>query len=109
MTTTRRSRNRRNDVAGADLEALKKATRQVLWHCGVPYSPNKIARLCITFVERVAPKQIAFADYLATQVELSAAQRRLVLTDPSLASMLTYADPTGEQATTNVLRGRRSS
>ena len=89
-----------------DMESLKKAARTILWNVGIDYSPNKIARLCVTFRDRVEGNGFAFFDFLANSVRLSEQQRRDALADPDVRRVISWADPTGETAVRNVIRER---
>ena len=99
------STTRRNNVTG--IEDLKKVARTILWNVGFNYSPNKIARLCLTFSERVERNGFDFFDFLANTVQLDADQRRRALANPEIARAISYADPTGEAAVRNVMRQAR--
>ena len=99
----RTSTSRWNNVT---VEDLKKAARAVLWDAGIDYSPNKIARLCLRYLDHVQHKGCSFLDFLSVTVQVDAERLRRAATDPSVARVLTYADPTGELAVSNVIRGR---
>lgn len=94
-------------MTSSDMEALKAAARTILWNVGIDYSPNKIARLCLRFRDRVERNGFGFFDFLANSVALSAQQRRAALSNPDVARAISYADPTGETAVANVMRERR--
>jgi hypothetical protein len=47
---------------------------------------------------------LAFEEFLANSVQLTAEQRRRALANPDIARVIAYADPTGEAAVNNVLR-----
>ena len=49
---------------------------------------------------------LLFGDYLVARVELNVRQRRWLEERADLRYLLTYADPTGENAARNVDRGR---
>ena len=87
-------------------EALKADSRLILDACNVPATPNFINRVVMRYVGRVAHTGFPFAPWLVSQVQLTAEQRRRAATDPQLAYMLSYADPVGETAIHNVLKGR---
>lgn len=92
----------------ADIEDLKVAASAVLWNCGIDYGPSKIHRLCCQFVNRVQHNGFSFFDFIANKVELTAEQQRSALSDPDVARAIAYADPTGEAAVNNVMRGRHA-
>jgi len=68
-------------------------------------SPSKVSRLVREYKRQVEQNGFAFFDFLANAVALSADQRRTMLADPAIARAISYADPTGETAVRNVLRG----
>ena len=84
------------------VETLIRQTSAVLERIGVSMAPSKVIRLCRDYANIVAPKNIAFVDYLANSVALDDQKRRAF--DEEFYR-LTYADPTGESAVRNVLRG----
>lgn len=90
-----------------DMQALQAAAQTILWNCGIDFGPNKITRLCLRFAQRVAGNGYDFFDFIANQVELSAEERRRALHDPEVVRVISYADPTGEAAVRNVMRGAR--
>lgn len=87
---------------------LMKAARLILDNCGIPFSQNKIVRLVCRFIER-APNGSghAFFLYLTNAVQMSEQQKRIALTNPDIAQVIAYADPTGETAVRNVMRANR--
>ena len=89
-----------------DMAALRAAAETILGNVGINFGPNKVNRLCVTFAERVERNGFAFFDFLANTVQLDADQRRRVRMDPEMASVIEYADRTGESAVNNVIRER---
>jgi hypothetical protein len=87
---------------------LVKAARLILDNCGIAFSQNKIVRLVLRFIDW-APNSSGdiFFSYLASEVQLSEAQKRNALANPDIARAISYADPTGESAVNNVMRGRK--
>ena len=83
------------------------AARVILDNCGVLFSQNKIVRLVLQFLDR-APRANghAFFLYLTNAVQMSAEQQQSALLNPDIARAIAYADPTGETAVNNVMRGR---
>ena len=83
------------------------AARVILDNCGVQFSQNKIVRLVLQFLDR-APRANghAFFLYLTNAVQMSAEQQQSALLNPDIARAIAYADPTGETAVNNVMRGR---
>lgn len=100
---------RRNDFAGQGPEELKSTLRAVLERQGIEWGPNKVNRHVVRYLEQVAPKGVGFFDHTVNVLALSVDRRRGLLADPSLARVISYADPTGETAVRNVLqkKGRR--
>jgi hypothetical protein len=88
------------------MESLKATARTILWNCGFQVGPNKIARLCATFTQRVERNGFTFFDFLANSVQLDAQQRRQALANPAVQRVIAYADITGETAARNVDRER---
>ena len=105
----RQDSNRRNVSAEAnsqtDTDQLLRAAHLVLTNCGISMSHSKVCRLVHTFEHRVAGNGWSFFDYLANRIQLNAEKRRQLLHNPDVMRVIAYADPTGEQAVNNVLRG----
>lgn len=99
------SSTRSANSSGPGIESLKVIARSVLWNCGIDFGPHKINRLCVRFVEQVQGNGFAFFDFLANAIQMSAEQRRRALADPDVSRAIAYADPTGETAIRNVMRG----
>lgn len=57
---------------------------------------------------RLSVDGFPFGAYLTNRVQLNAQQRRAIQADPRLRYVLQYADPVGESAVRNVMRGRAS-
>jgi hypothetical protein len=87
-------------------ETLKADSRLILDRYGIPATPNFVNRVVMRYVKRVAHTGFPFAPWLVSQIQLTAEQRRRATADPQLAYMLSYADPVGETAINNVLKGR---
>jgi hypothetical protein len=89
---------------------LTNAARLILDNCDVRFSQNRITRLVLRFKQR-APHANGhiFFQYLANAVQLTAEQQRAALSNPDIARVIAYADPTGETAVNNVIRGGRHS
>jgi hypothetical protein len=86
---------------------LAHAAAVILQNAGIEFGTRKIFRLVDSFVER-APYASGdvFFQYLASSVQLSEAQKRSALANPDIARAISYADPTGESAVNNVMKGR---
>jgi hypothetical protein len=87
------------------IEDAIRATHRILANCGITISPSKVSRLVRRYDARVQQNGWTFIDFLATSVQLSAAQRRQALNDPEMERVISYRDPTGERAVRNVMGG----
>lgn len=87
---------------------LISAARLILDNCGIGFGNRKVFRLVDSFCQR-APNGSghAFFLYLTNAVQMSADQQRAALLNPDIAHVIAYADPTGETAVNNVMRGAR--
>jgi hypothetical protein len=88
-------------------EDLIRDAHVILANCGVPMGTQRVTRLVRQFQSRVERNGFAFFDFLANSVQLDSATRRRALADPDIQRVISYADPTGEQAVNNVRRGTR--
>ena len=105
VTTTtgiRRNHERRGDTA----EMLIREAQQILYAAGVHRSASWVARTVRQYVSHVSGKGFPFGVYLVNRVQLNAEQRLAIRSRPDLAYVLDYADPTGETAVRNVMKGR---
>lgn len=91
--------------AKSQTDRLIVAAHAILDGCGYEMGPNKVSRLVRRFETRVVHNGWDFFDFLANAVLLDADQRRQALRDPDIVRAISYADPTGETAVKNVLRG----
>ena len=87
-------------------EDMIRAAQVILTNCGVEMRPQRVTRLVRQFKARVEGNGFAFFDFLANAVRLNAEQRRAALANPDIQRVISYADPTGEMAVANVMRGR---
>jgi len=85
------------------VERLTTETRAVLERFGVGWSSSKTSRVVRAYLHTVQGNGFTFADFVANQVVLSEYQRRLVADE--LRKVTGYADPVGERAVNNVMRG----
>ncbi len=92
------------DGGPATPEALTRDAHRLLDACGITRSPKWVQRTVRDYCSASA-SGLPFGMYLANQVELNAQQRQAVLDRADLRYLLEYADPTGETAVRNVLRG----
>ena len=86
-------------------EVFARDADRLLAACGVYRSRAWISRVVRDYMSSIAGAGFPFGAYLLNRVELNAEQRRAALNDPEVAYLLEYADPTGEAAVRNVLRG----
>lgn len=84
------------------VEQLIRETHAAIERAGVRLSPSKVTRTCRDYLNLVSGKGIGFGDFLANVVSLDAAERRVF---DEVYYRLTHADPTGETAVRNVIRG----
>ncbi|MDX1878212.1 hypothetical protein SBE55_10320 [Mycolicibacterium sp. 141076] len=68
-------------------------------------SPSKVSRLVREFKRRVEKNGFPFEAFLVNAVQLTDQQRRQIAANPDVARVIGYADPTGETAVNNVVRG----
>lgn len=90
-----------------ETEDLARIAHTVIDNCGIGMSRSKISRIVRTFEARVAGNGWSFFDFLANTIQLDAEKRRQLLNNPDVMRVIAYADPTGETAVNNVLRGHR--
>jgi hypothetical protein len=107
MTATIEPSNRRNHERrdGQPADALIRDAALVLDAVGVHRSVSWLSRTVRDFL---APRaaEVPFGLFLAARMEMNAAQRRRLAERADLRYLLTYADPTGEQASRRVARER---
>lgn len=96
-----------NSGPGSDRDRLIADAHIVLSNIGAPMSPAKVRRLVIAFERRVERNGFSFFEFLANSVALSADERRAALSNPDIARVIAYRDPTGEEAVANVMRSAR--
>lgn len=102
------AQRRMGGTTSPSVSELSSAARLILDNCGIQFSQNRIVRLVLQFKQR-APYAagIVFFQYLTNAVHMSAEQQRAALQNPDIARVIAYADPTGETAVNNVMRGVR--
>jgi hypothetical protein len=81
-------------------EDLIKAAHMLLEEYEISMSPSKVSRIVRTYKHQVERNGFPFVDFLVNAVDISMHQRRA---DPNKARVISYADPTGEDAVHNVL------
>ncbi|MDO3096802.1 Uncharacterised protein [Mycobacteroides abscessus subsp. abscessus] len=81
----------------------------VLDNCGIRFGRRRVFRLVDQFKER-APLADGFMyfQFLTNAVQMSEAQKAAALRNSDIARCIAYADPTGETAVNNVIRGVRN-
>lgn len=85
-------------------DSLIKDAHILLGACGVVRSPAWVARTVRNYLASPIT-EMPFGIFLFARVELNAVQRRKVAERADLRYLLTYADPTGETAVRNLMRG----
>ena len=96
-----------NSGTGQARDALINTAHLILTNVGYSMSATKVQRLVSTFERRVQNNGFSFFEFIANSVAMSAGQRREALLNPEIARAISYADPTGEMAVTNIMRGLR--
>lgn len=86
-------------------ERLIRAAHAILDGCGYEMGPSRVLKIVCAFERKVASNGWSFFEYLANTVQLDADKRHQLLNDPDVMRVVSYADPTGETAVSNVLRG----
>ena len=86
-------------------EKLIQAAHLILGNCGISLSASKVSRIVRSYQRDVARNGFGFFEFLANSVHLSELQKRGALLNPDVALVISYADPTGESAVNNVMRG----
>lgn len=94
-------------LTGNQLHLMTRAAHTALSECGVVVGPSKVARLVRKFGSALARNGVTFHEFLTSEVRLTAEQRHRLLGHPDWARAISYADPTGESAVNNVLKGSR--
>lgn len=96
----------RRNMSAEPTELLMRDAGLLLDACGVDRSRAWISRTVRVYLD--APVQgLPFGSFLAARIELNEYQRRALAERADLRYLLTYADPTGEAAIRNVMRGQR--
>ena len=86
-------------------ETLVRHAHKLLADSGVAMSPSRVSRLVRDYKRRVETNGFGFEAFLVNTALLTADQRRRALLNPDIARVVSYADPTGETAVNNVVRG----
>lgn len=104
VLSIRREDESRGSGSATPEDLLRDAMR-LLERCGIARSPKWVQRVIRDYASSIAGIGFPFGAYLLNRVEMNAEQRLAALSDPEVAYLLEYADPTGETAVRNVLRG----
>lgn len=105
-TTTHERRTTRAEAKDQPSKAdLVRDAHRLLTNCGVTKSPSWVSKTASIYLRDVTDNGVPFGAYLLNRVCLSADQRRQAMNDPEMASILTYADTTGEGAVWRVMSG----
>lgn len=72
-------------------------------NAGIRASRQKVSRLVRMYRRNVEPNGFALMDFLANHVQMTSLQRAIAADE--LTKVVAYADPTGETAVRNVMRG----
>lgn len=75
---------------------------------GLAMGPRKVHRLVRRYQSEVAPNGIEFFDFITNAIAIDVDRRRDLQGDPTVARVVTYADPTGEHAVHNVMKGTKT-
>lgn len=95
------------DAVPATADELVRHAHALLANCGVTMGASKVSRLVREFRARVEQNGFSFEEFIVNSVQLTAEQRRRALSDPQIARVIAYADPTGETAVNRVVRETR--
>lgn len=94
-------------ASSKDAETLIRHAHKLLGNCGIDMSPSKVTRIVRDYKRRVEANGFSFEAFLVNSVELTVQERMKMLSDPEIARVISYADPTGELAVNNVYRAGR--
>lgn len=98
--TTQAPGHRRNHERRTSAEALIRYTHTLLDAVGTDRSPSWVAR-AVRDYERRGLRSCTYGTWLTDRLNLTAIQRHR----SEVAYLLGYADPTGEAAVNNVMKG----
>jgi hypothetical protein len=98
-------------AASPTQQELACAARRFADASGLYMGQNKLLRLALKFKAfRPDADTSAFLAWFANEVNLNAEQRRRAArSNPEIARVISYSDPTGETAVNNLVHGRRGS
>jgi len=93
--------------AKSQTEQLVRHAHVILSACGRVMAANRVRRIVRRYLDTVERNGWVFWDYFANAMLLSATERAQFVADPAVARVISYLDPTGEDAVNNVMRGSR--
>ena len=99
------AKDERRKITPATPETLAQEAYSVLAGCGIAASRSKVSRIVRDYMRHVAGNGYPFGAFLMNTLQLTAARRAALTNHPDWARVISYADPTGESAVRNVLRG----
>lgn len=85
-------------------DAAITAAHRALDETGIVMSPSKVSRLIARF-DHAAGRGRTFHEFLTREAHLPPSAVRKLLAHPEWHRVIAYADPTGESAVNNVMRG----
>lgn len=91
------------EATEAMTETLIRYANQVLDTTGVNRSPSWVSRTVRSFQQH-ASGRMRFGTWLVNRLQLNTEQRIALRSNPDIAYLMTYVDPTGETAVRNVMR-----
>jgi hypothetical protein len=92
----------RTALTGNQIQLVIAAAHKALSASNIEIGPYKVNKIVRRFTKALVRSRLTFHEFLSDQ----ASQRRLLLRDPELASVIAYVDPTGEKAVNHVLHQR---
>ena len=99
------AKDERRRITQTTPETLAREAYSVLASCGIAASRSKVSRIVRDYMRNVAGNGHPFGAYLLNTLQLTAQRRAALTNHPDWARVISYADPTGEQAVNNVRRG----
>lgn len=93
----------RDALTREQLQHVIAAAHKALVASDIEIGPSRVARLVHRFKHALRKSRMTFHEFLTDEAN----RDRIMMKDPELARVLSYADPTGERATNNVMRQQR--
>lgn len=88
-------------------EHLLRIASVVASRTGVELTAGRLRKLVTHYRRSSQTGPWGFFDYIANALQLDALTKQRARRDPTVQRVIEYADPTGEQAVSNVMRERR--